>query len=474
MSELTGSAATIDKILSPGTSRIKAPPPVFTNTTSNSTQAEKSRTADSTTDYYGSTCSISFATKGARNREPRSLQEKILRRSLDPSLLLGDDDAERSALFLTDTAAKCVEASRRWGSTAGFPLGVGVCYSIGYVDEQRSSVGGEIIAFRLGTVDELSSMSGMDIEQLQDTSRLELSFLSQNSPDETTHYSRASREGALRLSQPSWAPSDDPAHLINPSNPQYTASYGHTQMVLIGSFHMNLLDDHLTHMPLRIRKRDHAEPLLPVSPSGARLVSRDTPVLQSHFFDLSNHHAKRSALAGAHPWGLFKRQAVTSISSNTEFSSDAACSDAGLSPNRFFSGDGTESPRSPDAASPRSLQVSTTPSRPPPIPPSPYVSAASREVNANFTVPSNFRRANSIVSVNSINFNVTAFQLPGRYLMVNPIGLIIYGGFSSVVLMVFIMVTYERTQYRSMFRRRLKEQQAHPSSHYDNFSDRRV
>jgi hypothetical protein len=152
----------------------------------------------------------------------------------------------------------------------------------------------------------------MDIEQLQDTSRLELSFLSQNSPDETTYYSRASREGALRLSQPSWAPSDDPAHLINPSNPQYTASYGHTQMVLIGSFHMNLLDDHLTHMPLRIRKRDHAEPLLPVSPSGARLVSRDTPVLQSHFFDLSNHHAKRSALAGAHPWGLFKRQAVTS------------------------------------------------------------------------------------------------------------------------------------------------------------------
>ncbi|PLW40755.1 hypothetical protein PCASD_09310 [Puccinia coronata f. sp. avenae] len=302
-------------------------------------------------------------------------------------------------------------------------------------------------------------MSGKDINLLQDTSRLELSFSSNNSPDGSTEYLRSSPEGALRLSQPSWAPADDPTHLINPANPQYTASYGETEMVLIGSFHLNLLDAH-TPQASRIRRRDNSEPLLALNPSAARLVSRETPILQSHFFDLSDHPAKTSPLAGTQPWGLFKRQAMAPISSDTEFSSDTACSDAGLSPNRFFSGGGTEPPPTSEAT-PRSFVVST-PTKPPPIPPSPFVSAASRDVKANYTVPSNFKRANSIVGVNSINFNVSAYQLPGRYLMVTPIGLVIYGSFSSVAFLVVIIVTYERTQYRSQFRKRLKEQQAPP------------
>ncbi|KNZ59249.1 hypothetical protein VP01_1776g8 [Puccinia sorghi] len=403
MSELSGSAAIIDKILSPGSSRTRGPAPVTTNDANNSTGSGNTRETDTTAAYYGSSCSVSFG-RGTRTREARSLKESISRRSLDASSLRDD---ERSALFLTESAEKCVESSRKWGATAGFPLGVGICYTVGYVDEQKSIVGGQINVFRFGTV--------------------------------------ADQEGALRLSQPPWAPSDDPTHLINPANPQLTASYGKTEMVLIGSFHLNLQVDPQTLKASRIRRHDDADRLSTLSPSGARVVSQDTPLLPSHFFDLSDRPAKRSPLAGTQPWGLFKRQAVASVSSNKDFSSDSACSDAGLSRNPFFSGDGTEAP--PSAETPSSF-VDSKQSTSPPIPPSPFVSAASRDVNVSFTLPSDFKQANSLLSVRSINFTEAAYELPGRYLMVLPVGLILYGALSSVAFFVVMAVTYERTRYR--------------------------
>ncbi|OAV94423.1 hypothetical protein PTTG_26956 [Puccinia triticina 1-1 BBBD Race 1] len=385
MSELTGSAAIIDKILSPGSPRNTTPLSGPTPTeTSNSTTPRKLNKDPNTLEYYGSTCSLSF-TRRSNDREPRSLNEKISRRALDPSR-----DYERSALFLTEAAEKCVESSRAWGATAGYPLGVGVCYSLGYIDEPKSTVGGHINVFRLGTVSELSRMdSMMDINELEDSARLQLSFLSQNSPDGFAEYSKSSLEGALRLSQPPWAPSDDATHLINPANPQFTASYGETEMVLIGSFHLNLKDAYVPKAS-RIRKRDDAESLAALIPSGARLVSRGTPVLESHFFDLNDRPTKRSQLAGTKPWGLFKRQAMSSISSDSEFSSDTACSNAGLSPNTFFSGGGKDAPA---AIEDRRRTFVSEPTTAPIVPPSPFLSPASRDANASFEIPSKFMAA---------------------------------------------------------------------------------
>ncbi|KAA1077136.1 hypothetical protein PGT21_019512 [Puccinia graminis f. sp. tritici] len=464
MSELTGSAAIIDKILSPGNPRNPAPSSASVPTkTTNSTTTRKSNKDGSMPDYYGSTCSISFTRRS--NNQPRSLQERISRRALDPSR-----EDERSALFLTEAAEKCVDSSRAWGATAGYPLGVGVCYSVGYVDEPKSTVGGQINVFRLGTVSELSRISGMDADELEESTRLELSFLSQNAPGGSAEYSKSSIEGALRFSQAPWAPFDDPQHLINPTNPQFTASYGDTEMVLIGSFHLNLMDAYVPKAS-RIRKRDNVDRVSALSPSGARLVRRETPILESHFFDLSDHPTKRSPLAGTHPWGLFKRQAVAPISSDSEFSSDTACSDAGLSANSFFSGDGKEALPPIEDRRKSFVSPSTTA---PLIPPSPFLSPAQREANATYAVPSTFMAANSLLAASGINFNVTAYQLPGRYLMVLPVGLIIYGALSLIGFLTVMAVTYERKQYRDQFRKRKKEQQGLPSGDFDNFSDRRV
>lgn len=192
-----------------------------------------------------------------------------------------------------------------------FLIIVVVCYSLGYIDDPKSTVGGQINVFRLGTVSELSRMGGMDVNELEDSAQLQLSFISRNHPDSFEEYSKSSLEGVLRLSQPSWAPPDDPTHLINPSNPQFTASYGETEMVLIGSFHLNLKDPSVPKAP-RIRKRDDLERPLALIPSGATIMSREVPALESHFFDLSDYPTKTSQLVGTKPWGLFKRQAMTS------------------------------------------------------------------------------------------------------------------------------------------------------------------
>ncbi|KAA1138369.1 hypothetical protein PGTUg99_033088 [Puccinia graminis f. sp. tritici] len=53
----------------------------------------------------------------------------------------------------------------------------------------------------------------MDADELEESTRLELSFLSQNAPSGSAEYSKSSIEGALRFSQAPWAPFDDPQHL---------------------------------------------------------------------------------------------------------------------------------------------------------------------------------------------------------------------------------------------------------------------
>ncbi|KAH9463313.1 hypothetical protein Pst134EA_015396 [Puccinia striiformis f. sp. tritici] len=468
MSQLTGTAVIIDKILSPGNSRKPAPTPVDTKT-NNSTVSRKPKDNQAASDFYGATCSISFTKRTIIRQTRRSLQERKSRRNLDPM-----KDDERSALFLTEAAEKCVESSRTWGMTSGYPLGVGVCYSVGYVDAPKSVVGGQVNVFRLGTVSELSGMSGIDVDELEQSTRLELSFLSKNSPDDSPEYTRSSLEGALRLTQPSWAPPDDPNHLINPTNPHYTASYGATEMVLIGSFHLNLLDPHRSTTS-RIRKRDDMQRLTGLSPSGARVVSQDTPILESHFFDLSDRPAKRSALVGTQPWGLFKRQEVASVASSNEFSSDPGCAAAGLAPNPFFTGDGKDAPIS--AANEEQTPERNFLSEPeavPLIPPSPFLSPVPQDISTSVTMPSTFMRANSLLSVTSINFNSTAYQLPGRYLMVLPVGLIIYGALSALALLAVMVVTYERKQYRDQFRSRMKEQKKSPPTDLNEIYDKRV
>ncbi|POW19365.1 hypothetical protein PSHT_04769 [Puccinia striiformis] len=407
MSQLTGTAVIIDKILSPGNSRKPAPTPVDTKT-NNSTVSRKPKDNQAASDFYGATCSISFTKRTIIRQTRRSLQERKSRRNLDPM-----KDDERSALFLTEAAEKCVESSRTWGMTSGYPLGVGVCYSVGYVDAPKSVVGGQVNVFRLGTVSELSGMSGIDVDELEQSTRLELSFLSKNSPDDSPEYTRSSLEGALRLTQPSWAPPDDPNHLINPTNPHYTASYGATEMVLIGSFHLNLLDPHRSTTS-RIRKRDDMQRLTGLSPSGARVTG------------------KKICVGRTQPWGLFKRQEVASVASSNEFSSDPGCAAAGLAPNPFFTGDGKDAPIS--AANEEQTPERNFLSEPeavPLIPPSPFLSPVPQDISTSVTMPSTFMRANSLLSVTSINFNSTAYQLPGRYLMVLPVGLIIYGALSA-------------------------------------------
>ncbi|KAI9602865.1 hypothetical protein H4Q26_002172 [Puccinia striiformis f. sp. tritici PST-130] len=437
MSQLTGTAVIIDKILSPGNSRKPAPTPVDTKT-NNSTVSRKPKDNQAASDFYGATCSISFTKRTIIRQTRRSLQERKSRRNLDPM-----KDDERSALFLTEAAEKCVESSRTWGMTSGYPLGgAGVCYSVGYVDAPKSVVGGQVNVFRLGTVSELSGMSGIDVDELEQSTRLELSFLSKNSPDDSPEYTRSSLEGALRLTQPSWAPPDDPNHLINPTNPHYTASYGATEMVLIGSFHLNLLDPHRSTTS-RIRKRDDIQRLTGLSPSGARVVSQDTPILESHFFDLSDRPAKRSALVGTQPWGLFKRQEVASVASSNEFSSDPGCAAAGLAPNPFLPATEKDAPIS--AANEEQTPERNFLSEPeavPLIPPSPFLSPYPRNQHICHNA---FNILRAKLSCVSYKHQLQLDRIPAARTIFDGAsgGLIIYGALSASLCLRSWVVTYE-------------------------------
>ncbi|POW04562.1 hypothetical protein PSTT_10291 [Puccinia striiformis] len=495
MSQLTGTAVIIDKILSPGNSRKPAPTPVDTKT-NNSTVSRKPKDNQAASDFYGATCSISFTKRTIIRQTRRSLQERKSRRNLDPM-----KDDERSALFLTEAAEKCVESSRTWGMTSGYPLGVGVCYSVGYVDAPKSVVGGQVNVFRLGTVSELSGMSGIDVDELEQSTRLELSFLSKNSPDDSPEYTRSSLEGALRLTQPSWAPPDDPNHLINPTNPHYTASYGATEMVLIGSFHLNLLDPHRSTTS-RIRKRDDIQRLTGLSPSGARVVSQDTPILESHFFDLSDRPAKRSALVGTQPWGLFKRQEVASVASSNEFSSDPGCAAAGLAPNPFFTGDGKDAPIRLLMKSKHQNAISCPNQKQSLSFHHPHFSPRTTGISTSVTVPSTFLRAK--LSSVSYKHQLQLDRIPAartifdgasgwaHYLrcLISPRfacsqiadtyqsneSIFFTDSLKNICdyLQAVMVVTYERKQYRDQFRSRMKEQKKSPPTDLNEIYDKRV
>ncbi|KAH7888605.1 hypothetical protein F5I97DRAFT_1854036 [Phlebopus sp. FC_14] len=65
------------------------------------------------------------------------------------------------------------------------------------------------------------------------------------------------------------------------------------------------------------------------------------------------------------------------------------------------------------------------------------------------------------VAASSSPVVAAAFVLPGTSMQVLPIGLGIYGGVTAIAIIIVALVTYERIQYRKVFRqRRLAEQGA--------------
>lgn len=472
MSELTGTAAIVDRILSPGNPKRGSTSNV-SGKTYNFTRApdlisRPSQLSGSLPDYYASTCSISFSRRSNNQESSRNPRGKLTRRNPQS---LGEN--ERSAFFMTEAAEKCIESVRQRGAATGYPLGVVSCYSVGYLDQEKLMLGAQVNVFRLGTVAEVNKLLGTEVKELESNMRLQLHFSSRDSPDRLIEFSRSSVEGTLRLSQPAWAPSDDPSHLVNPTNPHFTASYGETETVLIGSFHLNLLDESY-NKPSRMRKRDHRADLAELSPVGATLVGRESHTLQSHFIDLSDNLSKRSRLAGTRSWGLFKRQDTATISSKAEFSSDSACLRAGLSPNPFFSGEGEQTPPLPQVARPRSL-ASTPPSTsvipPPPLISSSTFSRAKDTTTASSSSPNGFKITRENLIQETLGDNV--FQLPGRKLLVFPIGLSIYATLSSVTFLVVVVVTYERKQYRYQFRTRVEEQKSN-TGYFQTYAEARV
>lgn len=177
------------------------------------------------------------------------------------------------------------------------------CYSLGYKDISTSTFGGHLSVFRLGDPAVLAALTQTSLEDLSKNASLELMFAKTGSSSQNVHFVKSTKPGAFDFGHPSLAPSDDPDHLINPTNPHYTASCGGKQMVLIGTFHINLYDANPQRPSLS--KRDELNSI--ISPVGMRLAGRGTHDLGTRFFDLTATMTKRSELVQDSAWGLFKR-----------------------------------------------------------------------------------------------------------------------------------------------------------------------
>jgi len=66
--------------------------------------------------------------------------------------------------------------------------------------------------------------------------------------------------------------------------------------------------------------------------------------------------------------------------------------------------------------------------------------------------------ATSTVTPNAVV--AAAFAIPGRHLLVLPVGLGIFGAISAIVFLVVVAVTFERVRYRRAFRQRKMSQDA--------------
>ncbi|CAH7669920.1 expressed protein [Phakopsora pachyrhizi] len=508
LSELKGTSAVVDQVTSPGISRGKTSSFIDNKTAKNSSSSEGNQTPST------STCSVSFEKSPGQNA-PRNLNvqtsesnfqsqssqaqsnsavneksDSVKRNSIPTD---SQSDEERSAIFMTETAQDCVEAVRAHKKEEKKPL-VAVCYSLGYVDETTGTFGGHVTVFRVGDVEEIKRKTDIDLEKLSQSLQLKLEFEKNGEKDEKVKtLSQLSYPGNLRLSQIPLAPKDDPSHLINPSNPHYTANVGETEMVLIGSFHLNTIfsfsDD------TQAANSDPFTGFSKLGPSASNLIGEGTSEIPTKLFDLNSQVKKRSAIVANQPWGLFKRQnSPTRLFSRALFASDSACLVSGLSVNPFFVSPvnnaqaipqeqqppaNPTTPPPPPAAQPPPPQqappqtppppqqappqaqppptAAPEPAPPPPPPPSPAPPAPVAQNQADRLA--NTQPFITAAAASAPSSSPTAFQLPGRSLEVLPVGLAIFGVVSTLAAAFVGIVTLERKRYRQQFRER-KSQEA--------------
>ncbi|KAH9811752.1 hypothetical protein DFH28DRAFT_1178335 [Melampsora americana] len=505
LSELAGTTSAVDRITSPGETRTQivrlvqpqrnsASPPISSNQLSG---------------LSSSTCAVSFSQNSpntldgsqninGQNRVQRDLSSPLLsagliqssplrinRRDLSNQLTLTED--ESSALFMTSVAEGCVQYLREVAHQDGNKISPGVltCYSLGFVDHTSSSFGGYLSVFRIGNRSELETKSNIDLEDFSHSARLAISFPSpetKNYSEPSPEFLQSSKAGTLDFTQSPLAPTDDPEHLINPNNPHYTSHCADMEVVLIGTFHLNLIPH--SNRALGLNKRNQLE--YGSSPSRIRLVGSGIE-MESRFFDLTTRMKKRSNFVRDSPWGLFKR-------SLPRYS---ACATSGLSLNPFFTSS-NESPtiaavQRPNPAIPPVVANTIppfvtapvpvqqiTPTAPSlgntslpvnqttrnqvqaPITPNPAVANLNPEPsNQTPPAPTLAKQQESPAQVDGADPPMeTEFQLPGRSIMVLPIGLGIFGGISGIALIIVGIVTYERAKYRKQFRRRKMEEKS--------------
>lgn len=538
LSELAGTTSFVDRIASPGEMRSQIVRTVQPQQNSSPVPISSKQLAG----LSSSTCAVSFSQNSPNmlagsqdangpNRIQRDLsspslspalipssQLRINKRDLSNQLTLSED--ESSALFMTSVAEGCVQSVREAAEHDGNQItpGVVTCYSLGFVDHTSSSFGGYLSVFRIGNRTELETTSKIDLEDLSNSARLEISFPSPEIKDQVhsaSEFTKSSRPGTLNFTQSSLAPKDDPEHLINPSNPHYTSHCAKMEVVLLGTFHLNLFHHSIGASGLNRRNQLEHES----SPSRIRLVGRGMDGIESRVFDLTTRMNKRSNLVRDSPWGLFKRSLPRSIESNTQFLSDSACATSGLSLNPFFTSPNesppTATPQTPNQSNPPVMANTTLPLAPAPVPaappapvpaappaappapppvqpPTPTTPPPVEQTNRNQAQASTIPQAPIVSNLAASDSDPvptpptlaaqqenptpaegadapmeTAFQLPGRSIMVLPIGLGIFGGISAIALIIVGIVTYERSMYRKQFRRRKMEEKSSTLSGVD-------
>ncbi|KAG0150915.1 hypothetical protein CROQUDRAFT_668259 [Cronartium quercuum f. sp. fusiforme G11] len=521
LSELAGTTSAVDSITSPGESRSQPVQSIVRTVEPNTTPTPPASGLSS------STCAVSFSQPSTDSLAPseqfvapdligRDLSHaslpapvhlRINKRDLTNQILLSD--SESSALFMTEVADGCVKAMRAAAVRDGRHVlpGVVTCYSLGYIDPTSSTFGGYLSVFRIGNMTELEELSGSSLEELSQNTKLQLAFTGSRRSPRISEFVKSTEPGTFDFKKPALAPSDDPEHLINPTNPQYTASCAGREMVLIGTFHVNLV--HATRLRPAIFRRDGSPHLSVTSPIGTRLVGRGTQELAAPFFDLTPIMTKRSNLVRDSIWGLFKRSLPTSSTSRGVFLSDSACVNSGLSPNPFFTAPSNQSQEQPPpsdqvdetllAVAPIAAAAPTTrvtPSFPvqAPTTPIPTLTTLTQPQIPTLApifpvqpVPVSQAPTTAILAVPTPNPNpipeppptpltateqntpteasaaetpfATAFQLPGRSLKVLPIGLGIFAGVSLITIISVGIVTFERARYRKQFRERKGREQ---------------